>query len=80
MYYRDTEKRKVDFLITEDDEIVQIIEVKSADDIPTLSLRYLKKQLNLPEAYQIVYQLKREQNVDGIHVLHLYNFLSSLET
>jgi predicted AAA+ superfamily ATPase len=80
MYYRDTERREVDFLLTENGEVIQIIEVKTADDVPTLSLRYLKSHLNLPDAYQVVYQLKREREIDGIYVLHIDKFLASLET
>lgn len=80
MYYRDKEKREVDFVLTEDDNIFQIIEVKKSDDAPTSSLRYLKRSLELSEAFQIVYQLKREREVDGIHILHLDKFLASLET
>lgn len=80
MYYRDTEKREVDFILTEDDNITQIIEVKTADDVPTLSLRYLKKALALTEVFQVVYHLKREREVDGIKVVHLNNFLAGLET
>jgi predicted AAA+ superfamily ATPase len=80
MYFRDTEKREVDFVLTEDGNIMQIVEVKSTDDVPTLSLRYLKRSLGLSEVYQIVHKLRREREVDGIKVLHLFNFLASLET
>lgn len=80
MYFRDTEKREVDFVLTEDNNVVQILEVKQSDDVPTLALRYLKNSLGLSEAFQIVYQLKREREVDGIKVLHLDKFLASLET
>ena len=80
MYFRDTEKREVDFVLTEDSNVVQLLEVKHSDDVPTLALRYLKKSLGLSEAFQIVYQLKREREVDGIKVLHLDKFLASLET
>ncbi len=80
MYFRDKEQREVDFVLTEDQLPVQIIEVKTSDDNPTRSLFYLKEKLPGVDAIQVVHKLKNERELSGIKVMHLHHFLSNLET
>lgn len=80
MYFRDKEQREVDFVLTEDNLPVQIIEVKNSDDVPTRSIIYLKEHFQGIDALQLVYQLKNERFVNGIRIMHLHEFLSALET
>lgn len=80
MYFRDKEQRKVDFVLTEDNLPVQIIEVKASDDVPTRSIIYLKEHFQGIDAVQLVHQLKQERFASGIKVMHLHEFLSALET
>jgi predicted AAA+ superfamily ATPase len=80
MYFRDKEQREVDFVLTEDNLPVQIIEVKTSDDVPTRSLIYLKEHFIGIDAVQLVQKLKQERFVNGIKVMHLHDFLSALET
>ena len=80
MYFRDKEQREVDFVLTEDNLPVQIIEVKTAEDVPTRSLVYLKEHFQGIDAVQLVHKLKQERFVNGIRVMHLHDFLSTLET
>lgn len=80
MYFRDKEQREVDFVLTEDNLPVQIIEVKTSDDVPTRSLIYLKEHFQGIDAVQLVHQLKQERFANGVRVMHLHEFLSALET
>ncbi len=80
MYYRDKEKREVDFVLTEDNLPVQIVEVKTSDDVPTKSLIYLKEHMGEVDAVQVVHHLKQERFLNKINVRHLHEFLSELET
>lgn len=80
MYFRDKEQREVDFVLTEDNLPVQIIEVKTSDDVPTRSIVYLKEHFQGIDAVQLVHQLKQERFANGVRVMHLHEFLSALET
>jgi predicted AAA+ superfamily ATPase len=80
MYFRDKEQREVDFVLTEDNLPVQIIEVKTSDDVPTRSIIYLQEHFKGVDAVQLVHKLKQERYVNGIRVIHLHEFLSALET
>ncbi len=80
MYFRDKEQREVDFVLTEDNLPVQIIEVKTSDDVPTRSIIYLKEHFQGIDAIQLVHQLRQERFANGIRVMHLHEFLSTLET
>ncbi len=80
MYFRDKEQREVDFVLTEDNLPVQLIEVKTSDDVPTRSLIYLKEHFKGIDAVQLVHQLRQERFASGIRVMHLHEFLSVLET
>ena len=80
MYFRDKEQREVDFVLTEDNLPVQIIEVKTSDDVPTRSIIYLKEHFQGIDAIQLVHQLRQERFANGIRVMHLHEFLSALET
>ena len=80
LYFRDKEQREVDFVLTEDNLPVQIIEVKTSDDVPTRSIIYLKEHFQGIDAVQFVHQLKQERFANGIRIMHLHEFLSSLET
>jgi predicted AAA+ superfamily ATPase len=80
MYFRDKEQREVDFVLTEDNLPVQIIVVKTSDDVPTRSIIYLQEHFKGVDAVQLVHKLKQERYVNGIRVIHLHEFLSALET
>ncbi|MDD4975279.1 MAG: ATP-binding protein [Bacteriovorax sp.] len=80
MYFRDKEKREVDFILTEDNLPVQIIEVKTSDDVPTRSIIYLKEHFQGIDAVQLVHKLKQERFANGIRIMQLHEFLSALET
>jgi len=58
-YIRDKEGREVDFAITKDGMLEELIEVKLSDDKPSRSLLYYANKLNPKKAVQIVKNIKR---------------------
>ncbi|MEE8380481.1 MAG: ATP-binding protein [Thermodesulfobacteriota bacterium] len=52
-YFRDTDKREVDFVIVEDGKPVHFIECKASGKYPSLPLRYLKQRFPSVKATQI---------------------------
>jgi len=78
-YFRDIDKREVDFVIMEDDRPVHFIECKKSFRGTTRSLRYLKQRFPKTEATQISLE---ESDVytdkDGIRSQPAASFLSSL--
>jgi predicted AAA+ superfamily ATPase len=76
-YLQTKERQEVDFAIQQNDQIEKIIEVKSNDAEISSSLKYFHDKYNL-EACQIVKELKRERENDGIQVLKADRFLKGL--
>ncbi len=82
-YYRDKEQREVDFVIEEEKKITAIYEIKTGDDDLSPSLLYLKnkcQEFRELKAYQLVFHLKKEKNVQGIPITDLSQYLTTLET
>ena len=52
-YFRDIERREVDFVVVQDDVPVLFVECKSADRDPSATLRYLKARFPGTEAWQV---------------------------
>ena len=69
-YFRDTDGREVDFIITEDNKMIMAAEVKlKARDI-SKNLLYLKRKFPQVKAYQIHSELKKEYHAkEGIRLL-----------
>ena len=78
-YFRDVDKREVDFVLTEEDKPVHFIESRLSGKDCSLSLRYLKNHFPLVPATQIV--LDRDVDVvkkDGIRICSAHLFLKNL--
>jgi predicted AAA+ superfamily ATPase len=78
-YFRDVDKREVDFVITEEEKPVHFIESTLSGKDCSASLRYLKKHFPLVPATQIVL----DQDVDsvtkeGIRICSAHIFLKDL--
>jgi len=57
-FLRDKMKREVDFLITQDDFPWMLVEVKSSNKRSlSKSLKYFKEKLNVPHAFQVVFDM-----------------------
>jgi len=76
-YFRDRDDREVDFILTKNSKPYLAIEVKTSEDRPTKSLKYLQKKLPGIQCIQLVKNLKRKSDYKGIPVLPLEEFLSA---
>ena len=75
-YFRDVDKREVDFVLVENRKTVHFIECKLSDEKVALSLKYLKKRFPQVAATQILFKkdcdfITRE----GIRVCSAHRFL-----
>jgi hypothetical protein len=78
-YFRDVDKREVDFVITEDGKPIHFIEAKLSGKDSSLSLRYLKNRFPFVTATQVV--LNEDVDVitkDGIRICSAHIFLKDL--
>jgi predicted AAA+ superfamily ATPase len=78
-YYRDSNQREVDFVITEGRSIVACIEVKSGDDNPSSSLNYLASRIRPKLAVQLVHHCARARDYGSIKVRPLGEWLRRME-
>lgn len=76
-YLRTREGQEIDFALTRDDKVIQLVETKLSDTDIDKSLFYFHKKYNLP-AIQIVKNLKLERRKGDIEVLKAINFLQNL--
>lgn len=76
-YLQTKERKEVDFVLVEDDEVNQMIEVKLSDSSISLGLDYFHRKYNHP-ACQIVKELRQEKIVNNISILRADNFLQNL--
>lgn len=78
-YYRDSNQREVDFVITEGRSVVACIEVKSGDDNPSPSLKYLVERVRPKLAIQLVHRCPRARDYGPIKVRPLGEWLRKME-
>lgn len=68
-YFRDTDGREVDFVITENRRPVRMIECKRSDGPVDRSLRYLKTRFPDSEAWQVTAEGRKDYRTpEGIRV------------
>ena len=77
-YLRTKEGKEVDFAICKDNTILQLIEVKYADDTISKNLRYFLEKLPDAEAIQLVHHLRHEQVIQKISLLSASQWLAGL--
>jgi len=78
-YFRDVEKREVDFVVTLNSKPVKAIECKLSDSAIDPSLMYFKKKFPDVEAVQVCLNPKSEyRNAAGICVVSALSFLRGL--
>jgi predicted AAA+ superfamily ATPase len=78
-YFRDVDKREVDFVILEDNKPVHFIEAKTSGKAQSPSLRYLKRKFSSVTATQVT--LDKEVDLmtkDGIRISSAHLFLKGL--
>lgn len=76
-YLRTKENKEVDFALVVEDDPVQLVEVKWADDSVAPALKYFNRKYDLP-ATQLVRHLRQEQMVGPIALRRAYDFLKEL--
>ena len=78
-YFRDTDKREVDFIITDKNQPIQAIECKIQSNVISPSLKYFKARFPKTECIQLNLENKREYlSKEGIKSLNWRSFLSRL--
>jgi predicted AAA+ superfamily ATPase len=78
-YFRDTDRREVDFVLMRDGKPIKLIECKTTNQEPGKHLKYLTSRLPGVEAVQISREPCREGiTADGIRLLNATTFLSEL--
>lgn len=77
-YVRTRDGREVDFAITQQNKLSQLIEVKLSEDQPAAALRFFLNRVPGVSACQLVHNLRREQHHDGVDVLNASKWLSEL--
>jgi predicted AAA+ superfamily ATPase len=78
-YFRDTDKREVDFVVTKDNKPVYFIESKLSNKGPSSALKYLSSKY--PDVKSIQICLKDNINVidkNNIHLCNAIHFLREL--
>lgn len=78
-YFRDVDRREVDFVIVEDGRPITLVESKWSDADVSPNLRYLRERTERPDAWQISATGSKDYvTADGIRVAPAVRFLSSL--
>ena len=78
-YFRDTDRREVDFVITQRQNPITLIECKWSDKDIDPNLRYLKKKFPDAKAWQLSATGKKDYiSADGIRVAPALTFLKDL--
>lgn len=73
-YLRDKDQREVDFVITKNKKIEELIEVKYSDQAPSKSLIYYKEKLNAPRATQILFECHTPFEHKGVKVMSVSEY------
>ncbi|MBI4403484.1 MAG: ATP-binding protein [Deltaproteobacteria bacterium] len=78
-YFRDVDLREVDFVITEENKPILMVEAKLEDSPVTEGLKYLKTRFRNADAYQISLKGNKDYvTADGIRVCPATAFLRTL--
>ncbi len=76
-YIRDKEGREVDFATVIDGRVVDLIEVKNTDNTISKSLEYYASRLKPERVIQLVGNLERPYDKNGVHVRHPIDFFKT---
>jgi uncharacterized protein len=79
MFYRDKDKREVDFVVTHQKKVESIIEVKSSDTKISESLHYLKSKCSPKNSLQLMKNHYKNLEKNGVQVVKLANWLAALK-
>jgi hypothetical protein len=77
-YIRTRDGREIDFALSENAKLSQIIEVKLSENQPTAALVYFLGKFPKVPAFQLVHNLRRETHVSGISIVSASRWLAKL--
>lgn len=77
-YLRTKDNREVDFAVSRNSELVQLIEVKLTENKISPSLKYFAERFKSVEAIQLVHNLKQNEYRDGVNILKAADWLGEL--
>ena len=78
-YFRDVDKREVDFIIVENGKPTLFVECKTSEKKASTSLRYLKKRFPSVNATQVILEKDLDMMTkDGIRICSAHHFLKDL--
>ncbi len=77
-YLRTKDNKEVDFAISRNAELVQLIEVKLTENKISPSLKYFAERFKSVDAIQLVHNLKQNENRDGINIFKAADWLGDL--
>lgn len=77
-YFKDREKREVDFVVTLNRKPYWCIEVKLSDDRLSPSLEYVHQRFKPKASFQLVKNLDRSQEIRGIQMKPAHQWLDQL--
>ncbi len=75
-YVRDKDKREVDFITTINNQVEDLIEVKTADTALSTSLKYYSEKIKPKRTVQLVGELKKAYHQNGILISNPIDFFS----
>ncbi|PID56600.1 MAG: hypothetical protein CR986_10060 [Ignavibacteriae bacterium] len=78
-YLRTKEGKEVDFLISENGEATQFIEVKLSESKPSNVLKYFSERFDDTEFIQLVHNLNKEQDIGKLQIRNAGLWFSELE-
>lgn len=78
-YFRDSEQREVDFVVTEDNSPILFLECKMHDHNISPHLKYLKAKFPQVSSYQLTYQSQKDfKSPEGIRVVDAYKVINQI--
>lgn len=77
-YLRERTGKEVDFLVTVKGRPWMAVEVKVSETAVDPSLVYFRDRLNIPYAYQVVLDARRDMVDRGVRVVPAHTFLGAL--
>jgi predicted AAA+ superfamily ATPase len=77
-YVRTKDDREIDVALTREGNSERLIEVKLSEDVPTPSLCFFAKRMPGVSALQLVHNLRRERQRDGISIVPAGKWLAGL--
>lgn len=78
-YLKTKDGKEVDFALTKNEKLINIIEVKLSDDSLSSSLKYFHNRFEKIESIQLVHNLHQNQTINNISIVKAGEWLNELE-